>query len=107
MTHYSDTVKCNAFSHYNSGSFSIKLLPLSPDLTPHDFFWSYMKGVVHVPPFPTILPEFAARNTICCVCRYTGHVYRLSGLNFNTDMMCECVRTCVRRDTQDDINEHL
>jgi hypothetical protein len=64
MTHYSSTVKCNAILHYNSGSFFRKWLPLSPHLKPHDFFWRYMMGVVRIPPLPTILPEFAAMNTI-------------------------------------------
>jgi len=56
---------------------------------------TYMKGAVHVPPLPTILPQFATRNTSYCVCTYTGHAYRLSRLNFNMDMMCVFVRAWV------------
>jgi hypothetical protein len=36
--------------------------PISPDLTPMDFFlWGFVKDNVYVPPLPTTLPELKTR----------------------------------------------
>ena len=45
----------------NDDKVLLKWPPRSPDLTPRDFLWGYVKGLVYVPPLLTNVVELKQR----------------------------------------------